>query len=172
MSVGARAGLRGGGGWTKKNKPRMLHTSKQGRERATRPQVVMGHSRGETARRGLPHTTHTHMIPTRHPFASICFATHIRRWEMRDLHALHFFLGPDAVVGGVFPHLLVRVELGHVKGVAVGAQLEMHNGAGPVTHALLLLGSLSGVGGVANRGYRWVVGRVCVCVCLGEDVCV
>eukprot|EP00624_Nannochloropsis_granulata_P005015 evm.model.NODE_3533_length_18743_cov_33.028652.6 len=78
---------------------------------------------------------------------------------MRDLHALHFFLGPDAVVGGVFPHLLVRVELGHVKGVAVGAQLEMHNGAGPVTHALLLLGSLSGVGGVANRGYRWVVGR-------------
>lgn len=83
---------------------------------------------------------------------------------MGDLHAVDLLLGPDAVVGGVLPHFLLRVELGHVQGMAVGGQLEMHNGAGPVTQALPFLGGLARVGGLDEGD--------CVCGGGGKGVCV
>jgi len=108
------------------------------------------------------HTRYTHPPPIHPSF------TYIGGREMGDLHAVDLLLCPHGMVGGVLPHFLLRVELGHVQGVAVGAQLEMHDGAVPVAQWLLFLGDLAGVGGLGDGGCVWWWGGR-ACVCWGEE---
>lgn len=60
---------------------------------------------------------------------------------MRDAHTVHLVLRPHRMVRRVLPHLLFRIQLGHVQRVAVGGQLEVDHGSDPLPHLLLGCGA-------------------------------